>query len=187
MACCYQHQVITRTNVYISSTRSSGIHQMAKFRGNTKDIIHKNMFESFILELLPHLSGENELIVAKHLKVTGYYTPASMKLKGGYAGFTLSICLSVRLSVCGQNSVRCVSSTRLVRSISYLHILSSNFRRCVTYKVCFRMQKFEVLANSFNLYIWHCHLLTWDPIWLNSMGNHEAAGGILRTQMFYLF
>ena len=51
MACCYQHQAITRTNVYLSSIRSSGIHLMAKFRGNTKDIIHKNMFESFIFRI----------------------------------------------------------------------------------------------------------------------------------------
>ena len=26
-----------------------------------------------------------------------------------------------------------------------------------------------------------------DPTWLNSVGNHEAAGGILRTQAFLLF
>ena len=51
MACCYQHQAITRTNVYLSSIRSNGIHLMAKFRGNTKDIIHKNMFESFIFRI----------------------------------------------------------------------------------------------------------------------------------------
>ena len=37
----------------------------------------------------------------------------------------------VRLSVCGQNPVHSVCSTILAGSISYLHILSSNFRRCV--------------------------------------------------------
>ena len=51
MTSCYQHQAITRTNVYLSSSRSSGIHLMANFRGNTKDIIHKNMFESFIFRI----------------------------------------------------------------------------------------------------------------------------------------
>ena len=90
----------------------------------------------------------------------------------------------VRLSVCGQNHVRSVSSTILVRSISYLHILSSNFRRFVACKVCFKVIKFEILANSLNLWLWLCLLLTWDPIWLNSMGNHEAVGGILRTKAF---
>ena len=46
--------------------------------------------------------------------------PASTKLKGGYTGFTLSVCPSVHLSVCGQNRVHSVSSTIIVRSISYL-------------------------------------------------------------------
>ena len=57
----------------------------------------------------------------------------------------------VRLSVCGQNRVRSVSSTILIGSISYLHILSSNFRRCVACNGCFKIQKFEILANSLNL------------------------------------
>ena len=58
--------------------------------------------------------------------------PASTKLKGGYTGFTLS--------VCGQNGVRSVSSTILIRSFLYLHILSSNFRRCVACNVCFKIK-----------------------------------------------
>ena len=83
------------------------------------------------------------------------YTFHSTKLKGGYTGFTLSVHLSVRLSallsLCGQNRVRSVSSTTLAGPISYLHILSSNIRRCVTYKVCLKIWKFAVLANSLNL------------------------------------
>ena len=77
--------------------------------------------------------------------------PTSTKLKGGYTGITLAVCPSVRLSVCGQNRVRSVSSTILIGSISYLHILSSNFRRCVTCNARFKIQKFEILANFFNL------------------------------------
>ena len=73
--------------------------------------------------------------------------PASTKLKGGSTGFTLS----VRLSICGQNHVHSVFATILIGSISYLHILSSNFRRCVACNVCFKIQKFEILANSLNL------------------------------------
>ena len=83
---------------------------------------------------------------------------------------------SICLSVCGQNRVGFVSSTILVRSIAYLHILSSNFRRCVTCIVCFKVQQFGILANSLNLQLWLFHILIWDPIWLNSVGNHEAAG-----------
>ena len=90
----------------------------------------------------------------------------------------------VRLSVCGQNRVRSVSSTILVGSISYLHMLISNSRRCVAFNACFKIQQFAILANSSNLELWLCLILTWDPIWLNSVGNHEAAGGILRTRAF---
>ena len=49
----------------------------------------------------------------------------------------------VRLSVCGQNRVRSVSSTILIGSISYLHILSSNFRRCVACNARCEIQKFD--------------------------------------------
>ena len=71
-----------------------------------------------------------------------HYNPASTKLKGGYTCFMSS----VRLSVCGQNRVRSVSSTILVGSISYLHILSSNFRRCVA---CKEFLEFVTLTLSF--------------------------------------
>ena len=65
------------------------------------------------------------------------YPPLQRSWKGVY-WFTLS----VRLSVCGQNRVRSVSSTILVGFMYYLHILSSNFRRCITCKVCFKIHKF---------------------------------------------
>ena len=56
---------------------------------------------------------------------------------------------SVRLSVCGQNCVRFISSTILVGSISYLHILSSYFRRCVACKVLFQNSKIWSLGKYF--------------------------------------
>ena len=61
--------------------------------------------------------------------------PASTKLKVGYNGFTLSVCQSVDRIVSALDR----SSTVLIGSISYLHILSSNFRRCVACKVCFKI------------------------------------------------
>ena len=100
-----------------------------------------------------------------------HYTPASTKLKGGYTGFTLSVC----------PSVRSVSSTILTDPFHICTSYPSNFRRCVACNVCF---KIEILVNSLNFWLWLCLLFTWDPIWLNGMGNHEAAGGILRTQAF---
>ena len=68
-----------------------------------------------------------------------------------FTGLLVSPYLSVRFSVCGQNCVRSVSSTILIGSISYLHILSSNFRRCVACKVYYKIQKFEISTNSLNL------------------------------------
>ena len=70
--------------------------------------------------------------------------------------------LSICPSVCGQ-------------SISYLHILLMNFRRCVT---C------NVAANISNLQLWLCLVLAWDMVWINSMVNHGVARGILRMQVF---
>ena len=70
------------------------------------------------------------------------YTPRFNEVERGvywYHLVLLSVCLSVRLSICGQNCVRFVSSTILMGSISYLHILSSNLRRCVACKACFKI------------------------------------------------
>ena len=63
----------------------------------------------------------------------------------GYTGFTSSVHLSVPLSIRGPNHVR--SSTILAGSISYLHILSINFRKC-------KIKTFEILANFSNLELW---------------------------------
>ena len=60
--------------------------------------------------------------------------------------------LSVRrLSVCEKNRVRSVSSTILAGSFSYLHILASNFRRCVA---LWKTKSFEYLVISLNLNLW---------------------------------
>ena len=75
-----------------------------------------------------------------------FYTPRFNKVERGVYWFYL-----VRLSVCGQNCVRSVSSTILVRSILYLQILSSNFRRCVARKVCFKIQKFGQILVTLTL------------------------------------
>ena len=80
---------------------------------------------------------------------TKFYIPASTKLKGGYTGFILSVCPSYCLSVCGQNRVRSVSSTILVGSISYLHILSSNLRRCAACNVCSIIKRLKIFGKFF--------------------------------------
>ena len=57
-------------------------------------------------------------------------------------------------SGCGQNHVRSVSSTILTGSIWYLYIFGILF-------------KFATLTLSY---------FDWDPIWINNMDNHGAAG-----------
>ena len=75
-----------------------------------------------------------------------FYTPRFNEVERGVYWYHL-----VRLSFCGQNRVRSVSSTILIGSISYLHILSSNLRRWVACNAGFKIQKFEILANFLNL------------------------------------
>ena len=73
-----------------------------------------------------------------------YYTPASTKLKGGYTGFTLSVCPSV---------------DRIVSSLYVQQYSSDPFHICSSYQATSEgvsrvkfVSKFEfLLANSLNL------------------------------------
>ena len=76
---------------------------------------------------------------------------------------------SVRPSVRPTSRVRSVAPTVFVGSISYLYILSSNFRRCVACIVSCNISKFVTLTLS---------CFDWDLVWITSMGNHGAAEGI---------
>ena len=58
---------------------------------------------------------------------------------------------SVRPSARPASRVRYVAPTVLVGSISYLYILSNNFRRCVARKVGCNISKFDFLAIFENL------------------------------------
>ena len=86
--------------------------------------------------------------------LTPLYPPLQRSWKGGILVSPCpSVRPSVRLSVCGQNRVRSVSSTILIGSISYLHILLSNFRRCVACNARFNIQKFEICNFDF-VFFW---------------------------------
>ena len=50
-------------------------------------------------------------------------------------------------------------------------------------KVCLVQGVFSKYKNL-NFWLWLCLVLTWDAIWIDSMGNHRAAGGILKMQVF---
>ena len=97
-------------------------------------------------------------------------------LQRSWNGILVSRRPSVCPSVCGQNLVRSVFSTILARSISYLHILSSNFRSCVACKGYCKISKFgKICGKVFKFVTLICLIKTWDLIWVNSMGNCGAA------------
>ena len=91
---------------------------------------------SLVWPLLTSQSSTRRLVI-------DFYTPRFNEVERGVYWYHL-----VRLSVCGQNRVRSVSSTILIGSISYLHILSSNFRRCVACNARFKIQKSRNLSVS---------------------------------------
>ena len=91
-----------------------------------------------------------------------YYTPAQRSWRGVY--WLHLVCLSI----CGQNHVRSVSSTILVGSISYLHILSSNFRRCVARKIWNFGKYFKFLTLTLSCFDLRSNM--------NQLGNHGAVG-----------
>ena len=115
----------------------------------------------------------NALIISPHNEVLGvvYWFHAVRPF------VRPSICPSVLLPVRPASHVRSVAHRVLVGSISYLHILSTNFRRCVGFKVSCKISKSEFLAFLY-LQIWLCLVLTSDLMWITCMGNHGAARGI---------
>ena len=101
------------------------------FTGNVQDINLWYKFMPYQLTMLG-LYGEYCLIQTKIKK--RYFYPSHNEVVGEVYWFH-----SVRPSVCpsvhASSRVRFVTPTVLVGYISYLFILSSNFRRCVAFKV----------------------------------------------------
>ena len=95
------------------------------------------------------------------------------KLLGGIlVSFHLSVCPSVCPSVRPTSRVRSLAPTVLVESISYLYILSNNFRRCVACEVYCKILKF-----------YFDFVLFWLGMWITCMGNHGVAGGISERRL----
>ena len=66
-----------------------------------------------------------------------------------------------------ENCVRSVASTVPDGFFPYLVQMITSMRRCVA---CDDLWPWPISSRSFDL------ALTWDPTWLNSVGNHETAG-----------
>ena len=97
-----------------------------------------------------------------------HYTPRTTKLLG-------VILVSLRLSVYPA-CILCLlcSASFLVGSISYLYISLSGFRWWVACKISCKMLTYKFLAIFLNLYLWLCLLLTWNRMWITSMGIHVS-------------
>ena len=74
-----------------------------------------------------------------------------------------------------KNRVCSVASTVPDGFFPYVVQMITSMKRCVT---CDDLWPWTKSSRSFDL------VLTWDPTWFNSVGNHEAAVGILRKQAF---
>ena len=74
-----------------------------------------------------------------------------------------------------ENRVRSVASIVPDGLFPYLAQMITSTRRCVA---CDDLWPWPISSRSFDL------VLIWDPTWFNSVGNHEATGGILRMQAF---
>ena len=68
-----------------------------------------------------------------------------------------------------ENRVRSVASTVPDGFFPYLAQMITSIRRCVA---CDDLWPWPISSRSFDL------VLTWDPTWLSSVGNHVAAGGL---------
>ena len=82
------------------------------------------------------------IIIPPHNEVAG---------GGGWGWGVGGLLVSLRPSVRPASRVSSVVPAVLVGSVSYLYILSSNFRRCVTCEVSCKNKKFEFFAFFFNL------------------------------------
>ena len=95
-------------------------------------------------------------------------------------GILVSLCPSVCLSVCRPNGVRSVFFIILVGSISYLHILSTNFRRCVACRAVFRIPQFD-FCHFFNQWL----SIFWPPLRVRYMRNHLNAPEFYRSYLLF--
>ena len=114
--------------------------------------------------------------------------PHFIEVERGLTGFTSSVCLSVRPSdrpsvcpfVCGQIRVHFVTSTIRGESISYNTSDQAALEGVLLVKVVANFKN-ENFWNFFsNLELWLCFVLTWDLIWINSVGDHW--GGVVFSE-----
>ena len=126
---CFNFLIISAIDLKFGGMMHSTMEQIAIKNGHVRPIF------AHFTELPPHTPPTHSTPTPHPHPHTHTHTP---KVVGGYIGFTPS----VHPSVCPASRVHSVASTVVVWSISYLHILSSNFRRCVACKVSCKISTF---------------------------------------------
>ena len=148
-----------------------------------------------MLLLVPKMGSECLVLAAEMVRAFGmnpnaaHYTPHTTKLLGG---ILVSVRPSVRLFVRPASRVHCVAPTDLIGSISYLYILSSNFRRCVACKVSCKIlkfvKKFFCKICNFDFVLFWLGIWCEPPVW-GTMGRWGVSqnAGVLVVLVLYQF
>ena len=133
---------------YIRITTMDSHNRIMVIQNSVMDI-HNYIIYSCLAFRIQRTSRCPEFSAVLSISYRFYFViPSSTKLNGS---ILVSPCSSVRLSVCGQNRARCVSSTVLASLISYLHILSA-YQQLSEGVLCIEFrEKFQNLnfGNSF--------------------------------------
>ena len=140
---------------------------------DSKEIIQKTLLHycKRIRSVTDIFSTQNvkwreKYFTSKYVLPSSLYPPLQRSWKGVYWFYL------VRLSVC--------PSVDIIVSALYLQqCLSDPFHICTSYKATSEGVSCIKIVSKF-LQVFYVTLtlsfLTWDPIWLNRVGNHEAAG-----------
>ena len=105
-------------------------------------------------------------------------TPASMKLKGGILhGFMSSVHPSVCLSVCLWTKLCPFCNFHNTSRIHFIftHLIKQFPKVCRIWSIL-QNSKLWIFGKFCNLQLWLCLVLTWDLMWITSMGHHGVAG-----------
>ena len=147
-----RRQAITWTNAGLLLIRPLGTNFSEMVLGIQTSAFKKMHFKISSAKWRLFGLGLNKLMDVLPYPCPHIIIPPAQRSCWGYIGFTPSVRPSVGPSVPPPACrVRSVAPTVLVGSISYLYILSSNFRRCVACIVFSKISKLEFLVLFKNL------------------------------------
>ena len=113
------------------------------------------------------------MVISGFVFVSLLYPPHN-KVVGGYIDFTPSVRPSVRPPriPCPRCSAYCFGWIHFIFIRRYQ--ATSDVSRVIFLKIV----KIWIFGIFLNLQLWLCRVLTWNLVWITSMGNHGVAGGI---------